>query len=458
MASTKSSSSSSSSWTRDEDKKFENALAMYAENSPNRWENVVRHMGGTKTVDQVKQHYQLLVEDINNIEAGKIPPPNYEDATTRMTKHRRANLMARSKKKLPQLYPPSKSLLSNLIIDLIKNCRNVLNVMMIVANKAPKRYPRVPPTTRSTTNQPRALPDEIRSARNATEVIEEAEMVKGFQIRSHWISTEIEIDGRNGNRRTRRKRGRQRHWEWQRWIEKKLRNFLADEIYQVGIPQEFLLPLLDPSWALRMMQMKVESGNQRVGADAHRPSASAVYSQPWWQGYGNTDNSLPGINERSLRSMPENLNAVTVGVAINVNKDKEIPSGIALRPDGYNGQENQTSTPIQSTMSENPSESSQRELVGHSMVMASYPYQDPSYGAIVPPYGQQPLVHPQLFGVHQARMPLPLEMEEEPVYVNAKQYNGIMRRRQIRAKAELEKKIIKNRKVKFSYDTSPEPL
>ncbi|CAM8889045.1 unnamed protein product [Rhodiola kirilowii] len=195
-----------------------------------------------------------------------------------------------------------------------------------------------------------------------------------------------------------------------------------------------------------MMQMKVESGNQRVGADAHRPSASAVYSQPWWQGYGNTDNSLPGINERSLRSMPENLNAVTVGVAINVNKDKEIPSGIALRPDGYNGQENQTSTPIQSTMSEKPSESSQRELVGHSMVMASYPYQDPSYGAIVPPYGQQPLVHPQLFGVHQARMPLPLEIEEEPVYVNAKQYNGIMRRRQIRAKAELEKKIIKNRK------------
>ncbi|XP_028058638.1 nuclear transcription factor Y subunit A-1-like [Camellia sinensis] len=95
-------------------------------------------------------------------------------------------------------------------------------------------------------------------------------------------------------------------------------------------------------------------------------------------------------------------------------------------------------------MGEHLEPNSQMELVGHSIVLTSYPYPDPHYGGIMA-YGAQ--VHPYLLGIHQTRMPLPLEMKEEPVYVNAKQYHGILRRRQIRAKLELEKKVIKARKV-----------
>ncbi|XP_058086018.1 nuclear transcription factor Y subunit A-1-like [Magnolia sinica] len=66
-------------------------------------------------------------------------------------------------------------------------------------------------------------------------------------------------------------------------------------------------------------------------------------------------------------------------------------------------------------------------------------------------YGGQAPIPPHLFGMQQAGVPLPSDAIEEPVYVNAKQYHGILRRRQLRAKAESENKSLKNRKVHFLY-------
>ena len=61
-------------------------------------------------------------------------------------------------------------------------------------------------------------------------------------------------------------------------------------------------------------------------------------------------------------------------------------------------------------------------------------------------YGAQPGAAAMVAGVASARVMLPSEMEEEPVYVNAKQYHGILRRRAARAKAESENRLIKSRK------------
>lgn len=56
--------------------------------------------------------------------------------------------------------------------------------------------------------------------------------------------------------------------------------------------------------------------------------------------------------------------------------------------------------------------------------------------------------HPQVVGITPGRVPLPLDLtEDEPIYVNAKQYRAILRRRQFRSKLEAQNKLVKVRKV-----------
>ncbi|CAH8252645.1 unnamed protein product [Arabidopsis lyrata] len=75
----------------------------------------------------------------------------------------------------------------------------------------------------------------------------------------------------------------------------------------------------------------------------------------------------------------------------------------------------------------------------------SFHYADPHFGGVMPAaYLQQATIwNPQMV----SRVPLPFHLiENEPVFVNAKQFHAIMRRRQQRAKLEAQNKLIRARK------------
>ncbi|PHT98820.1 Transcription factor RADIALIS [Capsicum chinense] len=67
-----------STWSNQQNKLFENALAIYDTDTPDRWRKLAKAVGG-KTEEEVKSHYEKLVEDIKHIESGNVPLPNYNN-------------------------------------------------------------------------------------------------------------------------------------------------------------------------------------------------------------------------------------------------------------------------------------------------------------------------------------------------------------------------------------------
>ncbi|MED6126045.1 hypothetical protein PIB30_074599 [Stylosanthes scabra] len=204
------------------------------------------------------------------------------------------------------------------------------------------------------------------------------------------------------------------------------------------------------------MPGKAESDEWRAKRSEQIQFQAGVYAQPWWRG-----GSEAGENAPKSSLADQQLNGgVTVTTEAENNEvvafNKEMQSLISPSLPGIDNsggdvtKEHQnikhvfSSTPF--TMGKHLGPNSETESVGHSVILTPHPYFDAQYGGGLAPYGQQTMINPQLYGLNHARMLLPLEMEEEPVYVNAKQYHGILRRRQSRAKAELEKKVIKVRK------------
>ncbi|PRQ32964.1 putative transcription factor Hap2/NF-YA family [Rosa chinensis] len=205
------------------------------------------------------------------------------------------------------------------------------------------------------------------------------------------------------------------------------------------------------------MQPKSDTEN-RIPADRHTIPPSTVSSEPWWRtvGYNPTSPAVAGINASNSSSFerPKSRSESSDDKSVsddgsNEDDDNATKKSQMTSPQSV-GNKNQDLQLVSSTVptvhDEDVAQPPQLELIGHSIACASNPYQDPYYAGMMAAYGHQPLGYPPFVGVPHARMPLPLEMAQEPVYVNAKQYQGILRRRQARAKAELEKKLIKVRK------------
>ncbi|KAG8504026.1 hypothetical protein CXB51_002332 [Gossypium anomalum] len=162
----------------------------------------------------------------------------------------------------------------------------------------------------------------------------------------------------------------------------------------------------------------------------HNPMGqlAPVPSQPWWSAVG-SQSSIYGESCGQLKNLlmehPSNGDQLTcTKQAGRVNEqglNKGNPAHFSIFPgDGKCSGDGQKSP----------------------AVSAKYPYMDQCYG-VFSTYG------PPVSG--RVMLPLNIASEDGPIYVNAKQYNGILRRRQSRAKAVLENKLTKARKPYMHY-------
>ncbi|KAJ0088802.1 hypothetical protein Patl1_32737 [Pistacia atlantica] len=186
--------------------------------------------------------------------------------------------------------------------------------------------------------------------------------------------------------------------------------------------------------AMQTVYLKEHEGN------VHNPIGqfSSVPPAPWWSQLGSQP--VYGATCGQLKSFSMEIPSEEAGQRL----DKGNPTQFTLFPDdckkSLDGQKLPGAISLQSAQ---PEKHACFEIgFGQQMICAKYPYADQYYG-VFSAYG------PQISG--RIMLPLNLSSDDGPIYVNAKQYHGIIRRRKSRAKAVLENKISAKRKTYMHY-------
>ncbi|KAF7149450.1 hypothetical protein RHSIM_Rhsim03G0063600 [Rhododendron simsii] len=160
------------------------------------------------------------------------------------------------------------------------------------------------------------------------------------------------------------------------------------------------------------------------------PSAAV----PWWSGIGSqsTYNEPFGQIKSSFLEHPNSGGQLTANKRAERGTEQGLEKGNTTQFTIFPGvPKTSPSMPVQSAP---PEYQGRFELgYGQSVICAKYPYGDQCYGLF------------STYGPHIAGRMM-LTADDGPIYVNAKQYHGIIRRRLSRAKAVSENKFLKVRK------------